>query len=817
MADGSFLRDIRYGVRLLARAPGPAAVSILTLALGIGAATAVFSVVDGVLLRPLPYPEPDRILRLYQVGSSGSRMNVSEPNFDDWKAETRSFRAMAQIAPTSAPVSLGDEPVMMAGAAVSREFFEVMGVQPVEGRAFVDEEQHAGSRHAAIVSYRVWMERLGAAPVSTLTLRIGDDLHDVVGVMPPSFDYPVSWEYLIARERLGPQRSRTAHNFQVVARLADGVALSAARTELSELSRRLKARHGDDTWMVDAAAVPLREQLTASVRPALMMLFAAAGLLLLIACLNASSLQLARAAARGRELAVRLAIGADSWRLTRQLVAEALVLSTLASAIGVGVALVGVRLLLVLQPSNVPRLGEVAVHGGVLVFAIGVAVVTAMVLGLASAARTSRGHPADVLRGGRAAGGSRRSERVRQTLVVVQVASMIVLLAGAALLARSFARVVAVDPGFRTDNALLLDLTWPYSADERVRERRVQTMREVLARLRALPGMADTGLVSAFPIGPGNFNNGQFIEMSRPDEIQSFEDFARLAAGARTRTGLAAYRIASAGYFTAMGVPLIRGRLFDEADGPDAPHVALISASLAARQWPGQDPIGRIIQFGNMDGDLRGLRVVGIVGDVREVSPESQPGPIVYGHYQQRALSRFSVVARGVAPAQAAPAARRIVRELDGDLPVQVRTVETSLARAVEGRRFSLTLVVVFGAAAFVLAMLGVYGVVSCFVAQRTREIGIRLALGAQPSDIRRLVVRRGLSLTGLGVAAGLAAALILTRYLEGMLFGVEGVDAVAYASVLAVTAATALVASEVPAWRATRVAPLSALNADGG
>jgi putative ABC transport system permease protein len=811
-----FGRDIRYGLRLLARAPGFAALAVVTLALGIGAATAVFSVVDGVLLRPLPYPDPDRLLRLYQVGVEGGRMNVSEPNFEDWKAGTRSFRAMAQISPMATPASVGGERLMLGGAAVSREFFEVMGVQPTVGRAFVQDEQHPGGRQAVIVSHRLWEGRLRSAPLQELTLRIGDEVHEVVGVMPPAFDYPVNTDYLVPRERFGPQRSRTAHNFQVIARVADGVAVRTAHSELSELSRSLKARYGADTWMADAAAVPLREQLTASVRPALLLLLAAAGLLLVIACLNVSNLQVARAAARGRELAVRLAIGADEWRITRQLVAEALVLSVLAAAFGVGLAVLGVRALVALQPSNLPRLDNVAVHGGVLAFATLIAAATAVALGLIAAVRTSRGSLADALRSAQrtSAGGSR--ERLRQALVVGQVAATIVLLVGAGLLARSFARVVGVDPGFRTDNALILDLTWPHSPDPSVRARRVEIQREIMGRLRGLPGIEDTGLVSAFPVGPGNFNNGQFIEMTRPDEIQSFEDFARIAAQAPHRTGFASYRIASAGYFTSMGIPLIRGRLFQDGDGVDGPHVALVSASLAARQWPGQDPIGRVIQFGNMDGDLRGLRIVGIVGDVREVSTESQPGPIVYSHYQQRPLSRFSVVARGGAPAAAGPAARHIVRELDPDLPAQIRTMADALGRALEGRRFSLSLVLAFGGTALVLAALGIYGVIAFFVAERTREIGIRMALGAQPADIRRMVVARGARLAGIGMTAGVGAALVLTRYLDGMLYGINALDTVSYATVVAVTIGTVLVASYVPAWRATRLAPLAALRAEG-
>ncbi|HSC25999.1 MAG TPA: ABC transporter permease, partial [Vicinamibacterales bacterium] len=499
-----FGRDLRYGVRVLGRAPGFATVAILTLAVGLGAATAVFSVVDGVLLRPLPYPDADRIVRLYQIGSEGNRMNASEPNFEDWKSGTRSFQAMAQVAPASVPVSTGGEQMMTFGAYVSREFFQVLQTRPRLGRGFLDSERHVGAAPVVIVSHGFWQERLGGeSDLDRMIVQISGAAHQVVGVMAAGIDYPIGADFWVPREQSPPQRSRTAHNFAVIGRLADGVALPAAQAELSALSRLLKDRYGDDTWMVDAVAIPLREQLTASARPALLLLLAAAALLLAIACLNVSNLQLARASTRERELAVRLAIGADRSRVTRQLLAETLVLSIAAGAAGIGVAFAGVRALLALQPSNLPRIDDVAVDARILAFALSVAMATGAVLAVVTALRATRHDIRGTLGDGPRAVAGARGMRARQVLVIGQVALTIILLTGAGLLARSFVLLLAVDPGFRTEGALILDLTWPYSADPAVQARRASTQEELIARVGALAGVQGVGLVNNFPIGPG--------------------------------------------------------------------------------------------------------------------------------------------------------------------------------------------------------------------------------------------------------------------------------------------------------------------------
>jgi predicted permease len=818
-----FLRDLRHGVRSLRRAPGFALIAISTLGLGIGAATAVFSVVNGVLLAALPYPEPDRIVRLFQIDDKGRRMGAaSEPNFDDWRIGTRAFRAMAMMSPGLAPVTIDGETSMLSGSSVSRDFFTVMGVTPAVGRAFRDDERRVGASPVVIISDRLWRTRLAGAPLDGITLRASDTVFQVIGVMPPGFDFPSASDYWFPRELTPPNTARTAHNWVVVARLADGITLERAVAELSGVSRALKQQHGDATWMSDATAVPLREQLTAAARPTLLLLFTASVVLLLIACLNVSNLQLARTTTRRRELAVRLAVGAGRGRLVRQLLAEALALSLAAAVTGIGIAMGGVRTLVALQPRNVPRMENVDVDIAALLFAIGVAVLTAVALGLTVAVRASRQDVRDTLsEGTRTMAGGRSSERVRQALVVSQVALTIILLAGAGLLARSFINLVTVNPGYYTTDALLLDLQWTYSAEPAIQQRRKATQQEILSRIRAVQGVDSVGLVSAHPLGTGNFPNGLFTEMSRIDELSSPEEIRRLysdpqrIAEVKSRQGLAGYRVASEGYFRASGIRLIRGRLFQDADEDAAPHVAVISESLAASQWPNQDPIGRFIQFGNMDGDVRGMRIVGIVSDVRETSLETAPGPLLYGYYKQRMASRFTVVVRAPSGTALASTLQQIVRATDPTLPLQVRTVEDAFDRAVAGRRFSLTLIGVFSAAALILATLGIYGLISYLVAERTREIGIRLALGAESTDVLRLVLGKGVMLAVSGVVAGLAVALGLTRFLEGMLFGVTPTDPIALAGVMAITLLAVLAASYVPARRAMRVQPVLAMRAD--
>jgi predicted permease len=811
-------RDARYGARRLARAPGFTALAATTLGLGIAASTALFSVVNGVLLRELPYPEPDRIVRLYQVnvdtpgGQPRRSGNVAEPNVKDWRARTRSCGSIAVMSQAGeVPVCGTGEAVMARLTHVSDEFFDVMRVSPARGRRFAPDERREGAPGVALVSAAFRQVVFGAELPSSATLRIGEALYAVVGEMPAGFDFPGGTDIWTPREQSAPSQSRTAHNFQAVARLADGVDLGAARAELSAVSRAVKARYGDETWMVDAMAVPLLEQVTAGVAPAIRLLFGAAILLFVIACMNVTNLLLARDAVRAPEVALQLAIGASRWRIVRQRLVETLLLCVSAAAVGVvGAGLAG-RALLALDPGTVPWLREVGFDWEALLFACVAALAATVTTGLVAALRSAGRDLREVLAdAGRSTTGGRARERAREALVVTEVALTLVLLVGTALLGRSFARVLAIDPGYRTDGIAVLNLVVPDGAPPAGGgARRAQVQQAFMARLAALPGVTHVGLTSGLPAGGGWYPDGQYLEMTRADEIRSFEDVAALGDRVRERAGQSGFRVVGGDYFAVMGIPVIAGRVFEAGDTADAPHVAVVSRAFTEARWPGRDPLGRFIQFGNMDGDPRGFRVVGVVGDVRELTPEAEPGPLFYVDHRQRPgqASQVSVVVSGPAPGVMA-AAPRILREVSPELPLEVGTIEDAFDEALRGRRFNLMLIAAFGAAALGLAALGTYGLVSYVVAQRTREIGIRLALGAEPSNVVRLVAGHGARLAAVGIAIGLTAALLMTGIVRGFLFAISPADPVSLASVASITAGVVVLASLLPAWRAARLSP---------
>jgi predicted permease len=813
----TFRQDLRFAIRTLTRSPGYTAAAVLTLALGIGATTAIFSVVHGVLLRPLPYPDADRIVRVWQVGAEGGRMGVSDPNFEDLQAQSRSFAALAQFtAPEPTSVLVGGEPLRVPAARASRRFLEVLGVQPLVGRWFLPDEQRPGAGGAVIVSHRFWQQHLaGDRNLSARTLTFGNRVHAVIGVLPPQFDFPAGADLLVPREVTPPQPSRTAHNWQAIGRLRDGVTLDGARAEISALARRLKGEYGDATWMVDAAIVPLRDQLVGPVRRALLLLLAASAVLLLIACANVTNLFLARIATRQRELAVRLALGASRVRLVQQFLAESFALSIASGVVGVGLALLGVRLLLALEPAALPRVTEISVSWMVLAFALGVSLLTAGALGLFGALRGVGGDLREALAQSQRtmAGGARN--RARSGLVIAQLAMTLVLLVGAGLLGRSFLQLLSVQPGYRTGRAVVLELALPFPGDEADAARQTRVLDDLIGGLRTIPGVRQVGGVNAFPLKGGAYSNGMFLEMA---SITEQLDFARIPELAKdpARAGYAHFRVASEDYFRAMGIPLVRGRFFDSRDGPDAPHVAVISESLAKTEWPNTDPIGKIIQFGNMDGDLHPFTIVGIVGDIRESSLEADPEPTFYASHRQRPrrAATFNVVMQGdVDPGTIIGTARTMLRRHVPDAPPRFLLVEEVVASSVADRRFSLVLLGVFGGAALLLAMLGIYSVISFLVAQREQEIGVRVALGAQRADVIALVLRQAAVLIAVGIVLGVAASIGLTRVLAGMLYGISATDPLAFALVVALLAATALLATWLPARRAARVDPMTALR----
>jgi putative ABC transport system permease protein len=811
------LQDLRYALRKLRKAPGYSAVAVLTLGLGIGATTTLFSVVDAVLLRPLPYPEPDRIVRVYEVGEDGTRPSqMADPNFADLSEQSRSFEALAQFQTYLVSVSGGTEPARITAAQVSRGFFRVLGVQPHLGRTFRPEEQREGAAPVALLSYRYWQRYLeGDTDLSGHTLRYGDDVYSVVGVMPPGFRFPQEADIWIPRELEPESISRTALNKKVIGRLAEGVSIGRAREELSGIARRLHERYGDKIWLADMAVIPLHEVLVGRTRTPLLLLLGASGFLLMIACANVVNLLLARAASRTRELSLRIALGAGRGRLIQQSLTESLVLSLAGGTLGVLFARAGVDLLLEIQAGNLPRLGEARVDGTVLLFALGISLVVALGLGLLAAWRaTGIGSRATLAEGQRTSAGT-GTTRLRGALVVSQIALTLVLLVGTGLLLRSFQRLLSVEPGFRTEGALVLNCHLPYPETAEKAERQRGFHERLLARLRALPGVAELGGVDALPLRRLGAS-GTFVLLNRPDEVTDWESFGRLVK-IPGRSGNAEYRKATPGYFRAMQIPLLRGRLFDERDHPESAHVAVVSESLAKTTWPGEEAIGKLVQFGNMDGDLRPFTVVGIVGDVHDASLTAEPEPTFYADALQRSRGLsgpFNIVLVTQRDVEAQmTAVRRVVQEIDPQVAPSIQSLGEILSNSLTERRFQLLLLAIFGATALVLAIIGVYGVISFHVAQRMREIGVRISLGATRGNVVRLVVGQGLLLAGVGVSLGLAAALAVTRLMQNLLYGVTTTDPVTFVAVPLLLVAAAMLACFLPARRAALVDPMIALR----
>jgi predicted permease len=807
------VQDVRFGTRQFARSPGFFAVAVVTLALGIGAATSIFSVVHGVVLRPLPYPDADRIVQVWQVNDRNPRNQFADPNFDDLAAQSKSFSALAQFTPAGlVSISGTTEAVRARGARVSRDFFAALGVRPIRGRLFSPEELVLNGRPAMLVSRSFWERHLSASEEAIGRTLIYDGTpFTVVGVMPPTIDFPANAEVWTPRELSAKLPSRTAHNWQVVGRLAEGVTIEQARADVSAIARRLKAQLGSDTWMTDVALVPLQEQIVGRAKGTLTVLLVGSLLLLLIACANVVNLLIARMANRQAEVALRVALGAGRGRVVQQCLAESLLVSLTAAALGVVVALAGVRLLLALQPGNLPRLAEVRVDWQVLLFAVGVATVAAVGMGVVTAWRGTRGALRDALsQSQRTQGGSQSSERIRRSLVIAQVAMAVVLLVAAGLFARSFMRLLAVDPGFVREGRLVVDVAASGTNDERRR-----LFDELTRRFSELPSVTEVGGANVIPLSGETAGDGTFIIMNDLSEKLAIEDFRRLRDDP-SRTGNAEFRVASSGYFRAMGIPLHRGRMFEERDTHGAPHVAVISASLAGTRWPDQDPIGKVIQFGNMDGDLTPFTIVGIVGDVRERSLAAEPRPMFYASYRQRpsAAWRFNfVLTTSNDPTALVSAAQRVVRDVRPDVPPRVRTIDAILHTSVADRRFVLSLVGAFGVAALVLAALGIYSVIAYLVTQRSREIGIRVALGARSEDVVRIVLRQGLALAGAGIIIGAAVSFAATRTIETMLYGISATDPLAFAGVVLLLTAIAAAASWIPARRAARVDAMEVLR----
>jgi predicted permease len=806
--------DLRFALRQLVRNRGTSLVAVLALALGIGATTAIYAVVYDVLLRPLPYPDSERLVAVFQVAPSGRRMSqMSEPNFEDLAAANRSLAAMAVYSPRVLSVTGGSEPVRAVVASVSASFFDALGVRPALGHVFPEAESGT-PEPAVVVSHAFWRRSLGSeTDLARLSLRVSGRVHDVIGVLPAAAQFPLDADLYVPKSLEPRNPHRSAHNWRAIGRLRDGVALETAQADLGAIARRLREQHGDHTRMADAAVVPLREALTGRARGALMVLLGSVGFLLLTACANVANLLLAQSAARRRELATRVALGAGRARLARQLVTEASVLCVLGADLGLVLAVALTRGVASMESVRLPRAHEVGVSLEALACAVGLTAATALLLGLLTALRATGKAASASLADGQRAPSTAGSRRLLDALVASQVAASMALLVGGGLLGRSLQRLLDVDPGYRTQSVVAVEVALP---SEMPPPARVRFQDEFTGRLRALPGVREAGLVNNdIPLGAEGAD-GTFLVQDH--DVQDPKEYETLYKDPE-RTGQAVFRVASEGYFQALGIPLESGRLFEPRDEEGAPHVAVVSEAFARQRFFAKTgALGRRVQFGNMDGDMRAFTIVGIVGDVREAGLDVPPRPTLYASHRQRprtsARSSFVVHADGDTSALVA-AARHTLRELDPELPPRFRTVAEVRSASVADRRLTLTLVAAFGASALALAALGIYGVASYAVARRTREVGIRMAIGAQPGQVLRMVLGESGRPVILGAVTGLVMALVLGRLLAAMLFEVRPADTATIVLVAALLGGTALLAALPPARRATRVDPALALRSE--
>ena len=809
--------DLRYALRVLRRNAAFTGVVILTLALGIGATTAIFSVVYGVVLRPLPYDEPGRIMAVFEITSKGKPARLADPNFDDFRDQNRSFASIAKYTSYVVSIAGASQPTRTTVASVSPEFFKVFRVQPALGRTFEAADARKGAGPTALVSHAYWSEYLGSTrDIAQTHLTIDGALYSVIGVMPAGFQFPAETELWLPAGLEGENPSRTSHNYSAVGRLRDGVTVEQANRDISTIARRIHDASNEqgEYLLSDGMVMPLRDSITGGARSGLLVLFGAVGFLLLVGCANVANLLLAQASARSREFAIRGALGAARGRLVRQFLTEALVLSLVGGGLGVAGAFAGVAELVALAPPNLPRLESVSISVPVLLFAFLLSTAVALGLGVFAGTRATSEDPRKGLaEGGRGQAGSNRSQRVGRTIVSAQIAITLVLVIGAGLLGRSLLKVLEVNPGFRVENVVSMDVSLPSVDDPKVRVANAAFFARLLDRLRQIPGVRNVGAASALPMAEGGLPDGTFLLIAPNEVPKSFAEMGEMTRR-QDRIGNADFCVATGGYFQVLGIPLIRGRNFDERDDASAPHVALISASLARSRWPNQDPIGQTIEFGNMDGDLRLLTIVGVVGDTHEYGLDAPPRPTVYVNLFQRPRSSMTVaLSSGADVRSVTSAARGILQDLDPEIPSRIRTFSQVYAASLGSRRFNVVLTGFFAITALLLATAGVFGIVAYSVSRRTREFGVRVALGARSVDVLRMILGQGLRTIFVGVAIGVAGSFILTRTVQSLLFGVTPTDPVTFGGVTLLIVGAALLACYLPARRATKVDPAVALR----
>lgn len=803
-------QDLSYGVHKLWKNPGFTLIALLALALGIGANTFIFSVVNALLLRPLPFPNSERITSILakNPGNGVLFSSYSLPNYEDIRDRNQVFEQVAAIYLSTEFLRSGDDPERLRGAYVSAELFPLLGVNPLLGRTFSTEEERSGSGGLIVISHDLWLRRFNGDPkIINQNLLIGSQSRTVLGVMPEGFKFPVGarqvdfWLPLIANIPPPARAARGAVYLGLFARLKPNLSLAQAQAEMNTIANDLTKQYPAVNTGLNIVPVSTHERLVGKIRPALLVLLGAVALVLLIACANVANLLLVRASVRQKEIAIRTAIGATRWRVVRQLLTESLLLSSLGGAAGVLLAFWAIELLISSNPANLPRVAEIGIDRHVLLFTIGLTTLTGIFFGLAPALQASRTDLNESLKDAmRESSGGIKRNRTRSALVISEIALSLILLVGATLLFQSLRRILAVSPGFEPNNVLTADVS---VSSEKYPEpaQRAAFYREALERIAALPGVESAGIVYPLPLG-GSFESYTFDVAGQPPFPPGQQPTADR-------------RVISADYFRTMSTPVNKGRSFGTQDHATAPAVMIVNDTFARRFFPGEEVIGKRIIPGEGRQPVT-REIVGVVGDVRHEALDVEPSPEYYIPYQQASVEDVTVVARttGGNPTTIAGSVRDVIRSVDKQQPVyNIRPMTQLLSESVAQRRFNVVLLGGFALVALVLAGIGIYGVMSYSVAQRTREIGVRIALGARSRDVLKLVLAHALGLTAIGLALGLIGAFALTRFLVTLLFEVRPTDLTTFAVVSIVLGAVAIAACLIPARRATKVDPLVALR----
>jgi predicted permease len=798
------MQDLRYGLRMLARNPGFTIIAILALALGIGANSAIFSMVNTVLLRPLPYKNPDALVMVWddQAHLGFPKDTPSPANFLDWREQNTVFEGMAALAEGSFNLTGVGEPERLDSRRVSANFFSLLGVEPQLGRGFAPEEDKPGNR-VVVLNYGMWQRRFGGDPaVIGRAINLNGQTYTVVGVMPPNFPAGRDQLWVPIAFPTDEAATRGAHYLEVIARLKPGVSLQQARAEMKTIAARLEKQYPETNTRVGSVVTPLHEQVVGDIKPALLILLGAVGFVLLIACANVANLLLARAAVRQKEISLRLALGASRARLVRQFLTESVLLAAFGGGGGLLVSVAGIRALKKFIPDTVSQVQAINIDSKVLIFTLLVSLATGLIFGLAPAMQASSFDLNETLKeGGRDSGAGVRGNRIRGLLVIAEVAVSFILLIGAGLLINSFFHLRTLNPGFRIDHLLtakveLSDTRYPDA------QRRIAFFVEVVGRVRELPGVQSAAAGGNLPFtynGDSGYIAAEGVPDPPPDQRPDV-----------------VYRTVGPGYLSTMGIPLVRGRDFNDQDTLDTTLGVVISEKTAKHYWPGQDPIGKRVKPGTTDSELPWRTVIGVVKDVRQNDFIAQAKMQMYWSFRQMRDERANalVVRTSVEPMSLANSVRNAVWAVDKDQPVSnIRSMDEIVSKAVARQRFSVLLLGIFAGLALILAAVGIYGVMSYSVAQRTREIGIRMALGAQRGDVLKLTIANGLKLVGTGLLIGLAGAFALTRVMSGLLFGISPTDPTTFLAISFVLLAVAVLASYLPALRATRVDPILALR----